>query len=294
MLFNSFQFALFFPVVAGAYFACPARWRWALLLVASYVFYMAWEPGYVVLLWASTLVDYFVGRAIHAAGSVRGKRRWLALSLGANLGLLFFFKYYDFFRDSAEVMLAALDLPMPLPRSPWLLPVGISFYTFQTLSYTLEIYWGRQAPERHLGRLALYVAFFPQLVAGPIERPQRLLPQLEVFSGFDYDRVVSGLRRMLLGFVKKVVVADNLAIAVNVVYGAPEEYGGPALALATVFFAFQIYCDFSGYTDIALGLAQVFGIKLVENFRQAVTRRAMKSRPSCSGTVRSLWTVTLG
>jgi len=268
MLFNSFQFALFFPAVAAGYFLLPARGRWAWLLAASYVFYMAWEPGYVVLLWFSTLVDYAAGIGIAAADTRSRKRRWLAASLVCNLGLLFFFKYYDFFRGAAESILAAADLPMPFPRSPWLLPVGISFYTFQTVSYTLEVYWGRQAPERHLGRFALYVAFFPQLVAGPIERPQSLLPQLARFADFDYDRVTAGLRRMLWGFVKKMVVADNLAIAVDAVYGAPGGHEGPALALATMFFAFQIYCDFSGYCDIALGLAQVFGVRLMENFRQ--------------------------
>ncbi|MBI1319239.1 MAG: MBOAT family protein [Candidatus Hydrogenedens sp.] len=268
MLFNSFQFAVFFPCVAAGYFLLPARWRWAWMLAASYAFYMAWEPGYVVLLWASTLVDYVAGLRIAAADSVARRRRWLAASLACNLGLLFFFKYYDFFRDSAEALLALANLPLPLPRSPWLLPVGISFYTFQTLSYTLEVYAGRQAAERHLGRFALYVAFFPQLVAGPIERPQTLLPQMGAFAGFDYDRVVNGLRRMLWGFLKKVVIADNLAIAVDVVYGDPGAHTGPALAVATVFFAFQIYCDFSGYTDIALGLAQIFGVQLMENFRQ--------------------------
>jgi len=268
MLFNSLQFLVFFPTVVGLHFALPHRFRWALLLVASYVFYMAWEPGYAVLIATSTLVDYIAGIRMGRTPALQRRRGYLLFSLCTNLGLLFFFKYYNFFGDTLRPLLALAGWEVYLPHSRFLLPVGISFYTFQTLSYTIEVYRGNQAPERHLGRFALYVAFFPQLVAGPIERAQNLLPQLRTGHDFDYARVTDGLKLMLWGLFKKVVVADRLAFAIEHVYGAPEGQPGPVLCLATLFFAFQIYCDFSGYTDIAIGAAQVLGVRLMENFRQ--------------------------
>lgn len=268
MLFNSLHFAIFFPVVAAAYFALPYRVRWAFLLAASYYFYMAWEPGYVLLIWISTLVDYIVALRIGCTPDIRRRRGWLYFSLAVNIGLLFFFKYYNFFADTLQFATASLGFPGGLPHSPFLLPVGISFYTFQKLSYTLEVYWGRQIPERHLGRFALYVAFFPQLVAGPIERPGNLLPQFLEKHDFDYERVTGGLKLMVWGLFQKAVIADRLAQVVDYVYADPSRHGGPALAVATVFFAFQILCDFSGYTDIAIGAAQVLGFRLMANFRR--------------------------
>ena len=267
MLFNSFEFAIFFPLAAGIYFCLPARFRWGFLLVASYAFYMAWEPGYVVLLWISTGCDYLIGRGLEACPRPGRRKAWLGLSLLVNLGLLFFFKYYNFFAASLDPLLLGLNYPR-LPESPFLLPVGISFYTFQTLSYSIEVYRGAWPAERHLGRFALYVAFFPQLVAGPIERAQRLLPQFQEPHRFEYNRVVDGLRLMLWGLFKKVVIADRLAVLVNNVYPHPDAFPGPVLALATVAFAFQIYCDFSGYSDIAIGAARVFGIRLMANFQR--------------------------
>ena len=275
MLFNSIDFVLFFPAVTLAYFALPQAWRWAFLLAASYAFYMAWEPGYVVLIMASTLVDYAAGLGLGAAQGKGRRRAWLGLSLTANLGLLFFFKYYNFFAASLRPALAQLGWNVELPYSQLLLPVGISFYTFQTLSYTIEVYRGNQAPERHLGRFALYVAFFPQLVAGPIERPQHLLPQFLRRTRFDYDRVCDGLNRMLWGYVKKSVIADRLGMAVDAVYANPQAHEGPVLVLATVLFAFQIYCDFSGYTDIALGAAKVLGFDIMENFDRPYAARSI-------------------
>jgi D-alanyl-lipoteichoic acid acyltransferase DltB (MBOAT superfamily) len=190
----------------------------------------------------------------------------LLLSLTTNLGLLFTFKYFNFFNEALRQFSSWFDLSYRLPALNVLLPVGISFYTFQTLSYTIEVYLGRQKPERHLGIFALYVAYFPQLVAGPIERPQNLLPQLKTKADFDYTRVVEGLRLILWGMFKKVVIADRLALVVDSVYNKPGEFSGPALTIATVFFGFQIYCDFSGYSDIAIGTARVMGHKLMQNF----------------------------
>lgn len=279
MLFNSMQFCVFFPVAVGLYYLIPGRWRWAWLLAASYAFYMAWNPGYVVLLWISTLVDYGAALQIAKADRPVVRRRWLALSLSANLGLLFFFKYYNFFQDSLGAATGALGWPLELPHSNFLLPLGISFYTFQTLSYTIDVYRGTMRPERHLGRFALYVCFFPQLVAGPIERAARLLPQLNRVHALDYGRVTDGLRLMGWGLFKKMVIADRLATVVEQVYRDPASQGGPALVLATLCFAFQIYCDFSGYSDIAIGAARVLGVQLSANF----------NRPYAAASITEFW-----
>ena len=268
MLFNSLQFFVFLPIVAGVYFLMPARGRGLLLLLASYVFYMAWEPAYVLLILFSTGVDYGVGVAMGRHTDRAGRRPWLVLSLCANLGMLFFFKYYNFFRDSLHQVYGWVGMDGPLPYADVLLPVGISFYTFQTLSYSIEVYRGNQAVERRLDRFALYVAFFPQLVAGPIERAGNLLPQLVKLPGFEYDRVRNGLQLIAWGLFKKVVIADRLAQCVDYIYAQPGEQSGFALIVGTVFFAYQIYCDFSGYTDMAIGTAQIFGVRLMENFRR--------------------------
>ncbi|MCF6283967.1 MAG: hypothetical protein L3K26_02080, partial [Candidatus Hydrogenedentes bacterium] len=187
MLFNSMAFCIFFPVVVGLYYLVPRKWRWLLLLVASYGFYMAWKPGYVVLIWISTAVDFYAAQRIARCNDPVRKRRWLGLSLTANLGLLFFFKYYNFFRDSLGAATEGLGWSIELPYSEFLLPLGISFYTFQTLAYTIDVYRGEIKPERHLGRFALYVCFFPQLVAGPIERARKLLPQLRLEPAFSSE-----------------------------------------------------------------------------------------------------------
>ena len=268
MLFNSIEFMLFFPAVAVLYFALPYAYRWGLLLVASYVFYMAWNPFYLILILLSTVVDFMAGLKMEGCTTQQQTRRWLYVSLAVNLGLLFSFKYLNFAGEVLRDVLGLTGMAVEIPYSNLLLPVGISFYTFQTLSYTIEVYKGNQKPIHHLGHFALYVSFFPQLVAGPIERPQHLLPQLMQRYDFDYARIVSGLRLIFWGLFKKVVIADRLAVIVNAVYMEPERYPGSILMLATVFFAFQIYCDFSGYTDIAIGSARVFGIDLMKNFNR--------------------------
>ncbi len=274
MLFNSIEFLVFFPIVVGVYFALPHRLRWVVLLVSSYCFYMAWEPGYACLLAISTVVDYFA--ALVMARRQGGRRRLCLLtSLSVNLGLLFFFKYYNFFRGAFETVFTSAGFDVSMPVSKFLLPVGISFYTFQTLGYTIDVYRGGKEPERHFGIFAVYVAFFPQLVAGPIERAARFLPQFRVPVAFDYERVTDGLKLMVWGMVKKVVIADRLAVLVDQVYGQPGEYSGLALTVATVFFAFQIYCDFSGYCDIAIGAAQVMGFSLMQNFNRPYHARSI-------------------
>ncbi|MFQ5607598.1 MAG: MBOAT family O-acyltransferase [Candidatus Zixiibacteriota bacterium] len=268
MLFNSLEFLLFFPIVVAFYFALPQRFRWMFLLGASYYFYMAWKPEYVILIILSTLVDYYAALRMGRATDKRKRKKYLVVSLVANLGLLFSFKYFNFFSDSLRDLLAEANVFYDSPALDILLPVGISFYTFQTLSYTIDVYRGARAPERHLGIFALYVSFFPQLVAGPIERSTRLLPQFFRERSFDYERALSGLRLMLWGFFKKLVIADRLAVYVNAVYNNPGDYTGAPVILATYFFAIQIYCDFSGYSDIAIGAARVMGYDLMENFRR--------------------------
>jgi len=269
MLFNSLHYLVFFPVVIALYFNTPQRFRWFLLLAASYYFYMAWKPGYVLLLIASTLTDFVASHQVAQAGSQTRRRQWLILSLTVNFGLLFFFKYYNFFTESLHWISGSFPLPFPLPPNiDVLLPIGISFYTFQTVSYTVEVYRGHQKPEKHLGYFALYVSFFPQLVAGPIERPSNLLPQFKEVHTFDYHLATSGLKLMAWGMFKKVVIADRLALVVDPVYGDPSSFPGPMLLIATICFGIQIYCDFSGYSDIAIGTARIMGIKLMRNFDQ--------------------------
>lgn len=265
MLFNSFAFFVFFPVVTVAYFASPHHWRWRLLLVASCTFYMYFIPKYILILFGLILVDYVAARLIEPA---RGRRRrWLLIaSLIANIGVLAVFKYVNFLSDNLTALAQFLGWNYGLPSLSIVLPIGLSFHTFQAMSYTIEVYRGRQPAERHLGMYALYVLFYPQLVAGPIERPQSLLPQLHRVQVFDYARVTSGLRLMAWGLFKKAVVADRLAWVVNVVYQEPERFSGPVLVTATVCFAFQILNDFSGYSDIAVGSARVMGFELRRNF----------------------------
>ena len=240
---------------------------------------MCWKAEYLILILVSTAVDYFVAIQM-SKQTVSSKRKlYLILSLLVNLGLLFGFKYFNFFNDSVRTIFDQFNVFYNVPTFKVLLPVGISFYTFQTLSYTIDVYRKKREPEKHLGIFALYVAFFPQLVAGPIERSTRLLPQLIKKYNFDYDRVTDGLKLMLWGFFKKVVIADRIAVIVNQVYSNPNEAAGIPLLIGTYLFAFQIYCDFSGYSDIAIGAAKVFGIDLMQNFR----------RPYFAKSIREFW-----
>ncbi len=269
MLFNSFRFLLFFPCVFFLYYALPFRFRKYMLLFASYYFYMCWKPEFIVLILLSTAIDYLCGLGI---GKCRTNRRaagaFLAVSLFMNLGLLFFFKYFNFFGETLTALCRAASIPFSAPALNIILPVGISFYTFQTLSYTIDVYRGRLEPERDFVNFALFVSFFPQLVAGPIETAANLLPQLKQEHRFSYDNAAWGLKLMVWGFFKKLVIADRLAVLfVDPVYQNPGEYSGGAFLIATAAFAFQIYCDFGGYSDIARGCAKTMGIDLMVNFK---------------------------
>jgi alginate O-acetyltransferase complex protein AlgI len=268
MLFNSFQFLIFFPVVVASFFALPHRWRNIFLLIASYYFYMCWRPAYIAVIWFITLLDYIAGIMIEDASEERTRKVFLGISILGNFGLLFVFKYFNFFASSLSPALRPLNLFGDIPTLRLMLPIGLSFHTFQAVSYTIEVYRRRVPAERKLLDYALYVSFFPQMVAGPIERPYHLLPQFKQTQRIEFASVRYGLEQAMWGFFKKVVVADRVAALVNTVYRSPREFGGPVLTLATIFFAIQIYCDFSGYSDIAIGCARIMGFELMTNFRQ--------------------------
>lgn len=265
MLFNSIQFVLFFIVVTSAFFALPHRFRWFLLLAASCYFYMAFVPIYILILFFTIIIDYFAGIFLE---DTKGKKKkvFLIASLVANIGVLAVFKYYNFLNDNLSEILSVFSISNPVPYLKILLPIGLSFHTFQAMSYTIEVYRGNHKAERNFGIYALYVMFYPQLVAGPIERPQNILYQFHTEQFFNYDRVVSGLRLMLWGFFKKIVIADRLAIIVDTVYKDPQAHTGKTILLAVICFSFQIYSDFSAYSDIAIGSARVMGYDLMKNF----------------------------
>jgi D-alanyl-lipoteichoic acid acyltransferase DltB (MBOAT superfamily) len=274
MLFNSLPFYIFFPIVTLVYFLLPHRFRWMWLLGASAYFYMAFIPSYILILAVTILVDYFSAIAIERS---EGKRRrlFLILSIVANLGMLAFFKYFNFFNANAAAIAQWLDWNYSVPFLTFALPIGLSFHTFQSMAYTIEVYRGNQTAERHLGILALYVLFYPQLVAGPIERPGHMLPQFHEEHPFEHQNFADGIRLMAWGFFKKLVIADRLAQMVNSVYTNPDSYAGPVLALVALAFAYQIYCDFSGYSDIAIGAARVMGFRLMTNFDRPYSARSV-------------------
>lgn len=269
MLFNSLDFAVFLPLVFLAYWAIPARRvgrRNALLLAASYVFYGWWDWRFLGLLAGSSAVDYAVGRALGRTAAPQRRRAWLGLSLLVNLGVLFVFKYFGFFVDAFAGSFSVLGYPVAGGGLGLVLPVGISFYTFQTLSYTLDVYRGTLPPTRDPVAFFAYVSFFPQLVAGPIERAGRLLPQFRTRHAFDYDEALLGVQLFCWGLFKKVVVADGCGRIVDLIFADYGDYSGSTLLLGAVLFSFQIYGDFSGYSDMALGTARLFGFRLQTNF----------------------------
>ncbi len=265
MLFNSVDFLIFFPVVTLLYFILPHKVRWLLLLISSCIFYMAFVPKYILILGFTIVIDYCAGILIDKMQG-NNKKIFLIVSILTNVGILFVFKYFNFFNENAERVAHMLHWNYPIGSLSIILPIGLSFHTFQSMSYIIEVYRGKHTPEKHFGIYALYVMYYPQLVAGPIERPQNMLWQFHTEHRFDAARVSSGLKLMAWGFFKKLVIADNLAQVVNVVYKSPEAANGLTLILTTYFFAFQIYCDFSGYTDIARGASRVMGIELMQNF----------------------------
>ena len=268
MLFTSSNFVFFFIIYLLLFFQIPHRFRWLFCLLSSLYFYMCWRPEYVVLIIVSITIDYLAARYIEAT-DVRWRRKLaLIVSLCTNLGLLGVFKYGNFVFENVASLMGGADLLSEEPLFDVLLPVGISFYTFQSMSYTIDVYRRRIRAERHYGYFAAYVSFFPQLVAGPIERASNLLPQLKERVRFDPDLAVSGLRLMLLGFFKKLCIANQLNPVVSAVYDTPQDFGGGMLVLGTLLFAAEIYCDFSGYTDIAIGVARTQGYHFKPNFRE--------------------------
>lgn len=269
MFFNSIDFAIFLPIVFLLYwFAAKDNFKLQniLLLVASYYFYGCWDWRFLFLLLFSTLLDYFTGIKMHEAKTERIRKFWFWLSVIINLGFLGIFKYYNFFATSFAAGLSNLGIQSNLWTLKVILPVGISFYTFHGLSYVIDIYYNRIKPERNFIHYSLFVSFFPLLVAGPIERATHLLPQILKKREFDYSKAVDGLRQILWGLFKKIVIADNCALIVNDIFNNYQTQSGSTLLLGGIFFAFQIYCDFSGYSDIALGTARLFGIELLRNF----------------------------
>ncbi|MCF0039177.1 MBOAT family O-acyltransferase [Dyadobacter fanqingshengii] len=292
MLFTDIQFIIFFIVVTLAYFSLSWRGRWMLLLAASCYFYMVFKPIFILILFGTIVIDYYAGIWIEQSTDQKRKKLLLIISLISNIGILAFFKYYDFLQDSVNSVLASFDLRPAVPAltrlipsriAEWmttgegkvLLPIGLSFHTFQAMSYTIEVYRGNQTAERNFGIYALYVMFYPQLVAGPIERPQNMLFQFHSYFKYDFELVKSGLIQMAFGFFKKMVIADRLSVFVDYAYDPASDHNGLTLLTATAFYSFQIYCDFSGYSDIAIGAARVMGFTLMDNFRSPYESRSI-------------------
>lgn len=268
MLFNSVAFALFYILVTTLYFVCPYRFRWIILLAASCYFYMVFKPIYILILGFTIIIDYLAGIYIEKELDPKKRKMLLVVSLISNIGILAFFKYFNFINLNIDYIFHEFNWRNPIPYLTMLLPIGLSFHTFQAMSYTIEVYRGNQKAEKHFGIYSLYVMFYPQLVAGPIERPQNILYQMHTKYPFNYQLMTSGLKMMLWGFFKKLVIADRLSIFVNSVYNNPDLHNGTTIVIASLFFAVQIYCDFSGYTDIAIGCAKTMGFDLLKNFNR--------------------------
>jgi alginate O-acetyltransferase complex protein AlgI len=274
MLFNSFNFLVFFPLVTLVFYILPHKIRWAHLLAASCVFYCFFIPKYIFILLVTILIDYFAGIKIEKSPG-RQKSTWLLISILSTCLVLFVFKYYNFFIGNIDEAAHLFHLNYAIPLFHIILPIGLSFHTFQSLSYVIEVYRGQQKAEKDFGIYSLYVMFYPQLVAGPIERPQNLLHQFYERHDFNYSDVTIGLKKMAWGLFKKIVIADRLSIYVSAIYSNHDKHNGTSLAVATLFFAFQIYCDFSGYSDIAIGAARTMGFKLMTNFNYPFFSRSV-------------------
>lgn len=279
MNFNSWQFLIFLPIVLLLYWLLPKKFRWIMLLAASYIFYMCWNPWLIFLIVFTTGVSFVSGLLMEKSKSKKIKKTCMAVTIICCLGVLFFFKYFNFLVNSVIGLINIGGKRVEEFSLNLILPIGISFYTFQTLSYVIDVYRGKITAERHFGYYALFVTFFPQLVAGPIERPENLIPQLKQDRKFDIKDLGDGLRISIVGFFKKLVIADGVAFIVNSVYNDIQSATGLTVFIATVLFAIQIYCDFSGYTDIAIGVARMMGIKLCENF----------DRPYLATSIRDFW-----
>ena len=276
MTFNSIPFLIFYPVVLLLYFILPKKIRWIMLLAASYFFYAFYSPELLFLIIGTTLISWLCAKLIDKTEKKGVRTLALLTTLVTSLGTLFFYKYFDFLSESVFFGLSLFGYSGDPILLNLVLPVGISFYTFQTLSYVIDVYKGQVQTERNFFFYALFVSFFPQLVAGPIERPGNLIPQLKADNKWDKDNAIKGVKQMLLGFFKKICVADLVAGAVNSIYNNPTEATSLGIVIATLLFAVQIYCDFSGYTDIATGCARIMGIKLMKNFDHPYRAKTIK------------------
>lgn len=279
MLFNSLKFIVFFPSVVLLFFLIPHRFRWLFLLIASYYFYMSWKPVYALLIFTSTTITWLCGILIEKSKENVKKRLFLITSLIINFSILILYKYFNFLNESIKSTLDYLNIGWDVPNLDLLLPVGISFYTFQAVGYTIDVYRGNIKAENHFGIYALFVSFFPQLVAGPIERASNLLPQFREVKKFSYDNFILGTRMMFWGFFLKIVLADRLASYVNAVFNNAESHNGSSHLLASFLFSFQIYGDFAGYSLIAIGVAKILDFRLMTNF----------NRPYFSTNVTTFW-----
>jgi alginate O-acetyltransferase complex protein AlgI len=265
MLFNSLNFIAFYTVVLFLFYILSPKYRWLLLLAASYYFYACWKIEYAAILLSTTLITYITAFPIQKGSK---KKLYLFLSIVLNLGHLFYFKYLSFFLNNGNAALQKFNLIYNSPSFKILIPVGISFYIFKAISYSIDVYRGVTKPEKHFGIFALYVSFFPELFAGPIDRASRLLPQFKGTKKLNFELFKNGMMLMLWGYYKKVVIADRLAPIVDRVFDNPLYYNGFTFTIATLLFAIQIYCDFSGYTDIASGVSRTMGIDLSDNFNR--------------------------
>lgn len=276
MLFNSWQFAIFLPIVFALYWSIPHKYRWVLILSASYYFYMCWNVKYVLLILFVTIVSYIYALLIEKHKDIVYKKRKLTTVLAICLGILFVFKYFNFVTHAICDTIRNVGVNIQPITLQLLLPVGISFYTFQAISYVIDVYRGDISAERHFGYYAAYISFFPQLVAGPIERAGNLLPQMKEERTFNYVQGTYGLKMMAWGLFKKVLVADRLAVYVDKVFNDVHEYNGLSLFIVAFFFSLQIYCDFSGYSDMAIGIAKLFGIDIMSNFKAPYFSHSIK------------------
>lgn len=276
MLFNSLAFAVFLPLVFLIYWAAPQKYRYIVLLISSYYFYMSWNAKYVVLILFTTGISYLCAVWMEKFQKRNAKRMLMAGAVAASLLVLFFFKYFDFAQNIFIRLLSSFAIKLHPVTLSLMLPVGISFYTFQTLSYVIDVYKGEVEAEHNFFKYAAFISFFPQLVAGPIERTKNLLPQIDCEHRFTYEKGSYGMKLMAWGFFKKLVIADNLAVFVDKVFEDAGAYHGFALVLAVFFFTLQIYCDFSGYSDIAIGTAKLFDIDLMTNFKSPYFSTSVK------------------
>ena len=280
MLFNSLSYAVFLPIIFVLYWGGPHKVRWILLLISSYYFYMSWNPKYVVLIFFTTVISYLAALLIEKkeVGSKNRKAILILVSILC-LGILFFFKYFNFVSETVYNVMGIFAIKMNPVTLNLILPVGISFYTFQTLSYVIDVYKGDIEAEHHLGKYATFISYFPQLVAGPIERSSNLLPQIKAEQKFSYEQATYGMKLMAWGFFKKMVIADSISQYTGQVYEMPQCFRGFSLVIVVFLFSFQIYCDFSGYSDIAIGTAKLMGINLMTNFKS----------PYFSQSIREFW-----